>query len=201
MDGATVTKANMHLGIDYGAKLAGTTAICFEQSGQLHIRQSDKKRDADKFIQQAITQLQPKSIFIDAPLSLPLAYFGKGDNYFYRDCDKLLKGMSPMFLGGLTARAMKLANTYEKTGISFLETYPAQIVKHYLVEITEGYKQQKEFLANFCEILVEQFPYHFAVIPSNWHQVDSALAWWAGWRYKNGKVKIYGNEEEGVIYI
>ena len=147
------------------------------------------------------TQLQPTTIFIDAPLSLPLAYFGKGDNYFYRDCDKLLKGMSPMFLGGLTARAMKLANSYEKTGISFLETYPAQIVKHYLAEITEGYKKQKEFLANFCEILTQQLPYGFAKIPNNWHQVDSALAWWAGWRYKSGEVKIYGNEVEGVIYI
>lgn len=191
----------MHLGIDYGAKLAGTTAICFEQSGELQILQSEKKKDADKFIQQTIKEIQPTAIFIDAPLSLPLAYFGAGGNYFYRDCDKILQGMSPMFLGGLTARAIKLSKPYEKNGITFFETYPAQIVKHYLAGITEGYKKQKIFLPDFCEILTQQLPYGFAVIPSNWHQVDSALAWWAGWRYKNGEVKVYGNEKEGLIYV
>ena len=110
----------MHIGIDYGAKLAGTTAICFEQSGQLKIWQSEKKKDADKFVQESIKQLQPTTVFIDAPLSLPLAYFGEGENYFYRECDKILKGMSPMFLGGLTARAMRLAKPYTRNGQSWL---------------------------------------------------------------------------------
>ncbi len=191
----------MHLGIDYGAKLAGTTAICYEQAGQLHIQQSEKKKDADKFIQSVIGALKPTAVFIDAPLSLPLAYFGEGDNYFYRDCDKVLRGMSPMFLGGLTARAVKLSKVYEKMGISFYETYPAQIVKHYLVDITEGYKKQKVFLAAFCKILEQQLPYKLAELPTNWHQVDSILAWWAGWRYENGEVKIYGQEKEGLIYV
>jgi len=191
----------MHLGIDYGAKLAGTTAICFEQSGQLQILQSGKKKDADKFVQGMIAQLQPNAIFIDAPLSLPLAYFGEGDNYFYRACDKALQGMSPMFLGGLTARAIKLSKPYEKVGIPFFETYPAQIVKHYLADITTGYKKQQVFLADFCEILSQQLPYDFAEIPANWHQVDSVLAWWAGWRYKNESVKVYGSEKEGLIYV
>ena len=191
----------MHLGIDYGAKLAGTTAICFEQSGLLHIWQSEKKKDADRFVQESIEQLAPMAIFIDAPLSLPLAYYGKGDNYFYRECDKLLKGMSPMFLGGLTARAIKLARSYEKKAISFLETYPAQMVKHFLEEKVEGYKKQKVFLANFCEVLANELPYNFVEQPTNWHQVDSALAWWAGWRYQKGEAKVYGNEEEGLIYF
>lgn len=191
----------MHLGIDYGAKLAGTTAICYEQEGQLLIQQSEKKKDADKFIQVMIDTLKPTAIFIDAPLSLPLAYFGEGDNYFYRDCDKVLKGMSPMFLGGLTARAIKLTKSYEKAGIPFYETYPAQIVKHYLADITEGYKKQKVILVDFCKILEQQLPYKLAELPTNWHQVDGVLAWWAGWRYENGEVKIYGNENEGVIYI
>jgi len=191
----------MHLGIDYGAKLAGTTAICFEEAGQLYILQSEKKKDADKFIQQTIEKLSPTAVFIDAPLSLPIAYFGEGDNYFYRECDKVLQGMSPMFLGGLTARAIKLSKPYEKNGIPFYETYPAQIVKHYLVDITEGYKKQKVFLANFSEVLENKLPYKLATIPTNWHQVDSILAWWAGWRYTNGKVKIYGKEKEGLIYV
>ena len=109
--------------------------------------------------------------------------------------------MSPMFLGGLTARAIQLSKPYEKVGVLFYETYPAQIVKHYLVDITEGYKKQQIFLANFSKILEQQLPYKLTAPPTNWHQVDSILAWWAGWRYENGEVKIYGNEEEGVIYV
>lgn len=191
----------MHLGIDYGAKLAGTTAICFEKNGQLHLRQSEKKKDADKFVQHTIEELQPTAVFIDAPLSLPAAYFGKGDNYFYRACDKQLGGMSPMFLGGLTARAIKLTKSFEHTELSFYETYPAQIVKHFLLDKTEGYKKQKEFLANFCEVLEKVCSYKFAIAPSNWHQVDSALAWWAGHRFEKGEMKVYGEEQEGLIYI
>ena len=145
--------------------------------------------------------MKPTAIFIDAPLSLPLAYFGKGDNYFYRDCDKVLKGMSPMFLGGLTARAMQLVHTYAPQSLPFHETYPAQIVKHYLIDITEGYKKQKIYLADFCSILEQKLPYSLAIPPSNWHQVDSILAWWTGWRHQYGKVKIYGNKEEGLIYV
>ena len=191
----------MHLGIDYGAKLAGTTAICFEKNKQLVLLQSEKKKDADKFVQQAVEQWQPNSIFIDAPLSLPLAYFGKGNNYFYRAADKVLQGMSPMFLGGLTARAIKLTKDLEKADISCYETYPAQIVKHYLADKTEGYKKQQTFLANFCYILETELPFTFLEAPTNWHQVDSILAWWAGWRFYNGKVATYGKEEEGLIYI
>jgi len=191
----------MHLGIDYGAKLAGTTAICFEQKEKLIIVQSEKKKDADKFIQQTVQELQPTSIFIDAPLSLPLAYFGKGDNYFYREGDKVLQGMSPMFLGGLTARAIRLTKEFEKAAISCYETYPAQIVKHYLADKTAGYKKQKTFLMDFCKVLETKLPFTFTEQPANWHQVDSVLAWWTGWRFYNSEVKRYGTEEEGVIYV
>lgn len=191
----------MYLGIDYGAKLAGTTAICFEKNKELKIVQSEKKKDADKFIEQTVQQLFPTAIFIDAPLSLPLAYFGKGDNYFYREGDKVLQGMSPMFLGGLTARAMKLTKQFEKEGLQCYETYPAQIVKHYLADKTEGYKKQQIFLANFCKVLSTELPFNFAETPTNWHQVDSVLAWWTGWRFYHGEVKIYGDKEEGLIYI
>ncbi len=191
----------MHLGIDYGAKLAGTTAICFEKSEQLIIVQSEKKKDADKFIEHTVQQFHPIAIFIDAPLSLPLAYFGKGDNYFYRAGDKVLQGMSPMFLGGLTARAMKLTKQFEKEGLQCYETYPAQVVKHYLADKTEGYKKQRTFLENFCKVLSTELPFNFAETPTNWHQVDSVLAWWAGWRFYNGEVEIYGNKTEGLIYV
>jgi predicted nuclease with RNAse H fold len=98
----------MHFGIDYGSKMAGTTVITYNQDNVLYQRSSVKNGDADAFILDCVTELQPGQIYIDAPLSLPLACFGKGTDFFYREADRKLKAMSPMFLGGLTARAMKL---------------------------------------------------------------------------------------------
>ncbi|MFK7982091.1 MAG: hypothetical protein AB8G86_19075 [Saprospiraceae bacterium] len=51
------------------------------------------------------------------------------------------------------------------------------------------------------KILAQHLPYSLAESPTNWHQVDSILTWWVGWRYENGEVKVYGNEKEGVIYV
>lgn len=71
-----------HLGIDYGSKMAGTTAIAYLDNGEIKVILSQKNKDADAFIIATTEQLKPNSIFIDAPLSLPLAYFRQGDNYF-----------------------------------------------------------------------------------------------------------------------
>ena len=119
----------MHFGIDYGSKLAGTTVICFDENEKLNFRQSEKKQDADAFLEKLISEKQPDSVFIDAPLSLPNAYFGKGEDYFYRKCDREVGGMSPMFLGGLTARAIKLKSKSETPECPFYEIYPAQLVR------------------------------------------------------------------------
>lgn len=186
----------MHLSIDYGSKLAGTTAICWAENKQLKIVQSEKKKDADLFIQKYISELKPGMVFIDAPLSLPSAYFGKGKDYFYRKCDKELKAMSPMFLGGLTARAMKLSSQFPD--IIFHEIYPAQLRR---LILPEAIFYKKEKLEVFCELLENILPYIFLEQPKNWHQVDSALAWLSGWRYEKGKAEIYGEEKEGIIIV
>jgi hypothetical protein len=38
----------MHFGVDYGARFAGTTVICYEDGNQLVIAQT-RKQDADAF--------------------------------------------------------------------------------------------------------------------------------------------------------
>lgn len=188
----------MHFGIDYGAKKAGTTAICYDLNDQLQVIQSQKNKDADLFISQAIKDWSPEYIFIDAPLSLPGAYFEKGDNFFYRKADLDLKAMSPMFLGGLTARAIKLSK--ELPLLPFYETYPTQIVKQYLPD-TIGYKKHKEDIISFLQILNKRLPVKCQATLSNWHQVDAVLAWWAGFRWKQQEVRVYGKKEEGLIYV
>jgi predicted nuclease with RNAse H fold len=194
----------MHFGIDYGSKLAGTTVICFEKNGQLHLLQSEKKKDADAFVKQQIDEYQPNHIFIDAPLSLPAAYFypekSAEPNFFFRQCDKELRAMSPMFLGGLTARAMKLKYHYLNSSPLFFETYPSFLVKTLFPDVLI-YKKKKVEIADFLNLLKPVLPLDLTEIPTNWHQIDSILAWLSGHRFFTKKALKIGDAKEGIIIV
>jgi predicted nuclease with RNAse H fold len=183
------------IGIDYGSKLAGTTVICFEKNNQLHFLQSEKKKDADAFLIKNIHELNPEKIFIDAPLSLPGVYSNNGDDFFYRQCDRAVNAMSPMFLGGLTARAMKLRAGFSH--LHFYEIYPAHLVRVLFLEN----KFYKKDLAAFSELLKIELAIVFFQPPDNWHQVDAALAWLSGWRFEKQKAIIFGDKKEGFICV
>lgn len=181
----------MFFGVDYGSKLAGTTVVCFESEGQLHLLRSAKKQDADQFLQKLIDLHQPSKIFIDAPLSLPGAYFGTGEDYFYRECDKLTKAMSPMFLGGLTARAIKLSAGNKN--VRFFETYPAALANELGLPTSKksgDFEQIRE---------ISPFPIHHEI--ETGHHYDAVLAWLSGFRFDKEECLIVGKEKEGVIYI
>lgn len=188
-------ESTLFIGVDYGSKLAGTTVVCYNKEGQLHFLQSEKKKDADAFLKNFIQLNRPAEVFMDAPLSLPGVYTQKGDDYFYRQCDRLVGGMSPMFLGGLTARAMKLRAAFSSH--PFFEIYPAQLVR-VLWPDQETYKKD---LAAFCELLRATLPLSWAHQPQNWHQADAALGWYSGWRYHQQTAISYGRKEEGLIIV
>ena len=196
------TSRKQLIGIDYGSKLAGTTVICFVENEQLKLKQSQKKQDADQFLLSEITFLNPEFIFLDAPLSLPGVYRnleGYSD-YFYRQSDKDLKAMSPMFLGGLTARAMRLQAQLKEKNYSVFETYPGYLAQ--MLSLKEiGYKKEKENIPLVLEQFSNQLPYNLAEIPKNWHQFDAILAFYSGYRYLAGKSESYGRIEEGVIIV
>ncbi|MEO1259708.1 MAG: hypothetical protein AAFZ15_12965 [Bacteroidota bacterium] len=183
------------IAIDYGSKMAGTTVICFAKENKLQFLQSEKKKDADAFLKKNILTFKPVKIFMDAPLSLPGVYFANGENYFYRKCDQAVGGMSPMFLGGLTARAMQLRAGF--AAVDFYEIYPAHLVR-ILFSKNKNYKKD---IPVFCEILKKELPLDFFEMPQNWHQVDAALGWLSGWRFLNNKAAIYGDQKEGVICV
>ncbi len=190
----------MHFGIDYGSKLAGTTVITYDSGKKLHQICSKKKEDADALILNSVKELRPTSIYIDAPLSLPLAYFGKGEDYFYRDADKELKAMSPMFLGGLTARAMRLKAEISALEIDVIETYPGALVRS-IPELNEIYNKKDK--SNIEALLDVLSPFlngrQLEDLPNNLHQFDSLLAWHSGYRHQNNQAQIIGKQEEGVI--
>ena len=189
-------------GIDYGSKLAGTTVIAYlDGNMQLHLYQSEKKKDADQFVINCLKENKIDQIYIDAPLSLPGVYTAPKafHNYFYREADSTLKAMSPMFLGGLTARAMQLQS--KLPSLTFTEVYPSALVNELKID-RAIYKKQKEYIPKVISFLAEKFPF----IPSslhlnNWHQVDALLALISGYRHQKNICIYYGNDYEGFIHI
>jgi predicted nuclease with RNAse H fold len=191
------------VGIDYGSKLAGTTVLAYAQSDRLVFLQSERKKDADAFLRKYLLEIKPAQIFIDAPLSLPLVYRSpdQADDFFYRQADRQLKAMSPMFLGGLTARAMRLANIIRsEEPLVFRETYPAYLAK--ILELPPAsYKKDPQFLLPLSEQLSDQFGLELVHPPTNWHQFDALLAYLSGLRYQGGVHLVFGNSEEGQIFV
>jgi len=181
--------------------MAGTTVISYWDSGKVTFHQSEKSKDADSFICDIVSMHQFNVLALDAPLSLPGVYhrLPNKHDYFYRDCDRQLKAMSPMFIGGLTARAMKLKKQIEKTGAEVIEAYPKAIAKgldyHHLYQ-----KKNKGTLQNFVSLLVKQHSVELSNMPVNWHQVDSLLALLIASKYVDGRCDCAGDAKEGQIF-
>lgn len=193
----------MWAGIDYGSKTAGTTVICYgNRPDKLQLFSTIKKQDADLFLLNMVRNLKPEFVCIDAPLSLPGIYTNKRyKDYFYREVDKEMGAMSPMFLGGLTARAIKLKNELELLGIDVYESYPAALVKHF--ELSDSYnKKMPELIPQFLAILHHAFK--IKIDPKfclNWHYVDSILCWVTAYRMGKKQHLTFGDEREGLIYL
>ena len=190
------------MGIDYGSKLAGTTVVCYgSMNAKPTFVSSNPKQDADAFLLEMIETVKPVLIAIDAPLSLPMVYAlpSRGDDFFYREADRKLKAMSPMFLGGLTARAMQFARQCSQKNIPIYETYPAALVRE--LNLGQAYdKKSLLALPEFCNQLnlLLKLEVPLKLIP-NWHHADALLAWLSCCRKVTGRETTIGNAEEGVI--
>ncbi|MGB3468361.1 MAG: hypothetical protein WBA74_23960 [Cyclobacteriaceae bacterium] len=192
----------MICGIDYGSKLAGTTVLARERDGEIFLSQSVKGKDADLFILELILEEKIQLVALDAPLSLPgklIGIPGKTD-YFYRDCDKAVKAMSPMFIGGLTARAMKLKDELQANGVRVIEAYPKAIASG-LGYYANYQKKDLSALPVFLNDLQKQFAHIVFKSVSNWHQLDACLAWLIAWKFQNATHSETGDEIEGKIYF
>ena len=195
------TTSKTIIGIDYGSKLAGTTVIARSENGEVRFAQSEKKKDADQFLLNQLALETPTTIFLDAPLSLPGAYFGRGTDFFYRAADRSLKAMSPMFLGGLTARAMRLTQQLQALGHQVLEVYPGGLARK-LGLPKDQYKKQLIHLPTVVKLITTQIPIKFVKTELiTWHHFDALLACWTGIRYYEGKADSFGEADEGEIWI
>lgn len=190
-------------GIDYGKNYSRNTVVIIQKNGSMSVNQSQKNMDADKMIIELAETHKPAAIFLDAPLSLPGVYSSPGefDDFFYRKCDRATQAMSPMFLGGLTARSMRLARTLNNMRIELFESYPAGIAKK--LELKKlGYKQSVHNIPA-CLNVIEPFIQPAIEIQAftTWHHVDALLTLVVASRYYDNIHQAYGNPEEGLIYI
>jgi predicted nuclease with RNAse H fold len=191
------------VGIDYGSKLAGTTVIAYYQNEMVRFRASKHQEDADKFIVKHLELMKPQFVFLDAPLSLPGKYVDKEayTDYFYRVADRELGAMSPMFLGGLTARAMKLKDYLEKMEMTVFETYP----KHQAVILELNntmYKRDEKHIRELSKVVSDKFNLNVNHDQmKTWHHLDSLLAYIAGVRFMNKAHMAIGDQEEGQIIV
>lgn len=193
------------IGIDYGSKLAGTTVLSllpWPLSSSVRRVQSAKSQDADTLIIHTIQSLKGRCLIgLDAPLSLPGVYRGLPgcSNYFYREADRSCSAMSPMFLGGLTARAMQLSAALLEHNHQIHEVYPGALARH--LKLEHYHKKAKPSPLSSCASeLAAILPFQ-SPVPENWHQLDSLLALWSAWRILNREAMSFGEKKEGEIFV
>ena len=189
------------IGIDLGSRWAGTTAGAILHEGRVSIHQSGKGKDADAFLSQVIQEYPPDMVAMDAPLSLPGVYRGMEgfSDYHYRICDKQCSAMSPMFLGGLTARAIQLAEKWKAEGIQVIESYPKMQAER-LGLVKQDYKKNSEVIEPIRQKLEDEIQFSIPTL-NNWHQVDALLALLGALRFSENKHISYGVDREGLIII
>ena len=191
----------MIVGIDYGARLAGTTSLAILEGKTVSIFTSVKKKDADTFLRSNIQEFMPDLIAIDAPLSLPKIYSQKeGSDYFYRAYDRELHAMSPMFLGGLTARAVQLKDYWQKSGRQVIEVYPGGCIRARFQSLKSIYKTTRNAMPHAVEILLAKTDWTLHEMPTHWHAFDALICLYIATLYLDGRHSQTGHLEEGVIH-
>lgn len=185
------------LGIDYGGKTTGNCAIAYIGGKGIHSFQIPKTQNPDVEIINFAKQKGIELVFIDAPLSLPMVYQNPqlGSNYHYRQADIETKAMSPMYLGGFTARAMELKNSLKP--IEVQETYPKQFLK--LFNLVYSEETAMKTLNKVIEYTATNIELRETI--KSKHQFDAILSLFSALRFVNNCHTIYGNEKEGLIYI
>lgn len=192
-------------GIDYGSKLTGNTVIAIFKDKQVLFLDVDKGVDADSFIYNAADHFKPGRIFIDAPLSLPGIYRNLPDceNYHFRKADLELQAMSPMFLGGLAARAIELSHKLKEMGCEVYETYPRVIANRLKLKL-KGYKGNLMGLKSCRQKVISRFSDNISINADDittWHHLDALICLMTALNMEQGDAETFGDLHEGMIYI
>jgi uncharacterized protein len=185
-------------GIDFGARRSGNTAVAIAEDGKVRFYQTKKDQDTDAWLEELIEKHPPTLIAIDAPLTLPAGWCGGIGDLFYRQCDEELRAMSPLFLGGLTGRAVKFHRKSKDAGIKMLETYPKGFVNNLL----DGeYPEVGSDLNPILQKLPKDIQLELNEQPANEHQLDALICLVVAFRFTKKEACAFGKYGEGLIWI
>jgi hypothetical protein len=106
-----------------------------------------------------------------------------------------------MFLGGLTARAISLKKQLSESNIQCTEVYPGGLVRRDKHIFADYDKKNVATIAAVLQQLQLLVPYHIDTMPINYHQLDSVICWYIGWKHQQNTAQAFGNESEGIIWI
>lgn len=203
------------IGIDFGSRYAGTTVIAVASTRRgkitnVELISTRRGEDSDHVIlssvRNIVSNVNPTKITvgIDAPLSLPMATRkvrpAPESDFLFRKCDRELEAMSPLFLGGLTGRAMKLAATLQAMfGAEILEVYPAALADTLTIRGYREGKRGKIIPNDVREAIHHLLP--LAPTPQSYHELDALLALLSVLRFLNKTAKRFGSRREGMITV
>lgn len=195
----------MLMGIEYVNNRSLHSVICIldEVAGELEFLTATSQEEADEKIKQQILSRSPAYVFINAPLTLPGAYFSDdGKDFFYRECDKQLKCPSPMLNGELLARSIRLKHQVQNLAdITIFETYPVYLAKELTID-EYGFGEEELDIKQVLKKLQSKFDYPLDHRQINTKQhLNALLCLLSAIRYKEGESEAYGDDEEGLIII
>ncbi|MCH8555192.1 MAG: hypothetical protein LAT76_08545 [Schleiferiaceae bacterium] len=192
-------------GVSLGGKYTGDSALAIYSNGQILIVQPDEGVDSDAFSTQVIEQFAPEIITIDAPITIPGALTKTSGcfDYHFRQADKECGCISPMIIGGRTARAIELKSVWEKLGKEVYETSPRLLARDFgLREM--GYRKTGLHLRNCAALLKASFNPDINLAErdiSNWTRLDALLALMTAMKIETKTATSIGNPEEGLIWV
>lgn len=193
-------------GIDYGSKLSGNTVISILKNTKIYFLDVDENVDADQFILNAARHFEPDVITLNAPLSLPGVYCQTDgcSNHQFRKADEELCTVSPMVIGGLTARAIELKAQIEKElPTKVFETCSKAQAKNYDL-CNLGYKKNKMGLLTCRNVLSSKLNPNImfnCMDIKSWNHIDAFLALISSMRIVTGHALPFGDEKEGLVYV
>lgn len=195
------------IGIDLGAKLAGTTVVCGLSGDHCWLTRARKGEDADAFVRRTLEEVKPDLVGIDAPLSLPGVFRGLAGctDYFYRSADRTLRAMSPMFLGGLTARAIALKDFLSTKGVRVIEVYPAGLMRATAGEYSHYRRIKRSPKGKALHDFLRRIARYYEAPPPpairTGHDLDAYLALISCVRTARGEGQVVGSPEEGIVML
>lgn len=198
--------SHLMFGIAYGSKLSGNTVISIMKNNKIYFLDVDENVDCDEFILNAARHFKPEIVYINAPLSVPAVYKcvnGFKDHQF-RKADKELCSISPMIIGGVTARAIELKEKLEaELETKVYETCSKSQAKNYCLD-QHGYKKNGLHLVSCRNHIGAQLSKKVmfdCTDVKTWNHLDAFLSLITAMRFVMGMANSHGDPDEGLIYV